>query len=223
MGLEDKIGKGAFFFIGVIVVALFFIWFVRQDSGLERNPLDFGIKADNSTGSFGIGFDANVLGLFSNDAGFLSAVSAKRVDAFFCPQDNCADKLIERIDSAQNSLFIAIYSFTHDGIADAVVRAEQRGVEVMVVFDNDQSLNEASDDEKLVQAGVKVARRNGSGYMHNKFAVIDGNVVATGSFNYSMNADTRNEENLVFIESGEIADKFKADFDLIWDKSIEAS
>ena len=59
---------------------------------------------------------------------------------------------------------------------------------------------------------VAVAIRNGSGIMHNKFSVIDDNFVATGSFNYSANADTRNEENLVFIQSAEIANQFEKDF-----------
>ena len=59
--------------------------------------------------------------------------------------------------------------------------------------------------------------------MHNKFAVIDAKLVATGSFNYSQNADTKNEENLVFINDSVIASEFKNDFDLIWDKSVQVS
>ena len=168
--------------------------------------------------------DLNSSGLliYSSNMPLQPAVSLSKVDVFFCPEDNCANQLIREIDSSKKSVYIAIYSFTHDGIADSLIRARSRGVEVKVIFDYDQSTNKSSDDERIFAAGIPIARRNGSGYMHNKFTIIDGNFVATGSFNYSQNADEKNDENLVFIESADIASKFKSDFDYLWDISDKA-
>ena len=196
---------GLIFFILIVLFAGLFIFSVRQENN-ATNPFDglFATTDSNATSYYGT-----------------SAVEEKvsNVEVYFCPADSCADKLVKKIDSAKSSLYIAIYSFTLDEISDAVIRAKKRGVEVKVIYDSDQSKNDASDDERLSDEGIMVAYRNGSGYMHNKFTIIDLNIVATGSFNYSNNADTKNEENLVFFQSGVIAEKFKQNFDIIWVKS----
>ncbi|MFA7133563.1 MAG: phospholipase D-like domain-containing protein [archaeon] len=211
MGLkENKSGGGIVFFILVILFAGLFIFSVRQDNNAE-NPFDglfTGLSvSDSNKNSFE----------YYSQSSFIESPSL--VETYFCPIDACGDKLIKKIDFADSNIFIAIYSFTHDGLSDAVIRAKKRGVDVWVIYDSDQSKNSASDDELLINEGVRVAYRNGSGYMHNKYTIIDMNLVATGSFNYSNNADTRNEENLVFIQSEDVASAFKKNFDEIWSKS----
>jgi len=138
---------------------------------------------------------------------------------FFCPEDKCADQLISKINSAQSTLDIAIYSFTHDEIGAALIDAKNRGVSVRVVFDYTQASNEYSEDEKMMQAGIPIRVRKASGYMHNKFTVIDGNFVATGSFNYSANADEKNDENLIFLWSKDLATQYAAEFEELWAQS----
>ncbi len=196
---------GLIFFIIVLFIAGVFIFFVRMENNAS-NPLD----------ALFISSDTNTIGYYN---GPVVEEKATLVEAYFCPADSCADKLVKKIDSAKSSLYIAIYSFTLDDISDAVIRAKKRGVEVKVIYDSDQSKNAASDDERLSNEGISVAYRNGSGYMHNKFTIIDMNIVATGSFNYSNNADTRNEENLLFLQSSGLAEAFKQNFDIIWGKS----
>jgi phosphatidylserine/phosphatidylglycerophosphate/cardiolipin synthase-like enzyme len=148
-------------------------------------------------------------------------VSTNNLSVYFCPQDECANELVKRIDSAKESMYIAIYSFTQDDIASAVLRAKERGVEIRIVFDYDQSKNDSSVDEKLIEAGIPVKRLDGSGYMHNKFTIIDGSIVSTGSFNYSKNANEKNNENLLFIKNSDLASLYKSDFDLLWEKAAK--
>lgn len=208
MGFDDSKSNssGLIFFIIVVLVAGLFIFSVRQENNAS-NPFDgmFVSNADSNTPSY---YGAPVV-----------EEKATLVEAYFCPADACADKLVKKIDLAKSSIYIAIYSFTLDDISDAVIRAKKRGLDVKVIYDSDQSKNDASDDERLGNEGINIAYRNGSGYMHNKFTIIDMNIVATGSFNYSNNADTRNEENLVFIESSTLAEKFKENFDDIWSRA----
>lgn len=200
--------SGKLFFFGVVAVAVFVVLFAKGGDLLPQTD-EFVIP--NNSALFGAGFDSNTAQkIVVNETG---------VEVYFCPRDECANKLIQRIDSANSSIYIAIYSFTHDEIASALIRAKERGLDVRVVFDYDQSKNDSSDDEKLQMSGILVALRNGSGYMHNKFTVIDGNIVATGSFNYSQNADTRNDENLIFIVGEGVAVKYKKDFDRLWELS----
>ena len=61
----------------------------------------------------------------------------------------------------------------------------------------------------------------GSGLMHNKFAVIDGRTVLTGSFNWTITADTKNDENLLVITDKELAQKYVKQFNRLWAKSGE--
>lgn len=186
--------SGLWFFLFIIMLALFLI------------NLQGGISSSSFAG----------LGLNFGAPQQQSQSASNQIEVFFCPQDRCADQLIAKIDSAQKSIYVAIYSFTLDGVADALIRAERRGVEVKVIFDYGQASGVSSDDEKLAAAGIPIELRNGSGYMHNKFIIIDGELVGTGSFNYSANADEKNDENLIFILDAGLAKKYKADFDQIW-------
>lgn len=214
MGLPGKenSSSGMIFLIIVVVLAIGIIFVARGDNSSTMPSFDFNSTEYSSL----FGMNNTVSDANASSTSLWPSFDSTKAEVFFCPQDSCAEHLIQKIDSAKDSLYIAIYSFTHDGIADAVIRAKERGVDVKVIFDYDTSANTSSDDEKLASSGVSVARRNGSGIMHNKFSVIDNTVVATGSFNYSNNADTRNEENLIFIESKKVAQQFNQDFNSIW-------
>lgn len=242
IGSGNKFGSTWFVVVAVIVL-IAVIGYVRWDNNAGAPSLTFNNGGNQSMNpADSNSYSQNILGLFgggsvsqngdnqgqavnNSGAGQVSETDSEgvKVTAYFCPQDACADKLITQIDGAQKTLHIAIYSFTHDEIADAVIKAKERGVEVKVIFDYDQSNNSSSDDEKLSDAGVNITRRKSPGYMHNKFAIIDGRIVSTGSFNYSQNADTRNEENLVFISDAGVADRFERDFNLLWDLATEDS
>jgi phosphatidylserine/phosphatidylglycerophosphate/cardiolipin synthase-like enzyme len=140
------------------------------------------------------------------------------VIAYFCPDDACDDVLISEIDKAQKTVHIAIYSFTLENVRDALIRAKARGVEVMVVFDKQQAGSQYSvyDNLKALKFDVRVDGH--SDYMHNKFAVIDGKTVVTGSYNWSKHATDGNDENFVVITSGFIAALYEQEFQEIWDE-----
>ncbi len=153
----------------------------------------------------------------------LSIVSPSEPDSivpYFCPSNFCGQQLIQRINAAQKTIDVAIYSFTLDSVSDALIAAHQRGVSVRVLFDSGQASSEYSEDEKLAKAGILVKRMNlEKGIMHNKYLVIDSQLVGTGSFNYSQNASQFNRENLVFISNPETAQQFEKDFERLWNNS----
>ncbi|MFH1773742.1 MAG: phospholipase D family protein [Methanobacteriota archaeon] len=136
---------------------------------------------------------------------------ANAYEVYFCPEDSCSIQIIKAIDSAQTSVYVAIYSFTLDSIADALIRAKSRGVDVKVVMEKSQ-VGKGSEYERLKNAGIDVRLDKNQDFMHNKFAVIDGKIVATGSFNWSLHADTKNDENLLIIYLKELARKYEEEF-----------
>ena len=138
---------------------------------------------------------------------------------FFCPADNCAQALIDQINNADSSIHIAIYSFTLDSISEALVNAHARGVEVKIVFEKTQ-ISKYSQYEKMLESGIDVRKDSNPAYMHNKFAVIDGKIVITGSYNWSERASEKNDENLLIISSEGLAEEYEKSFRKIFEMSI---
>ena len=56
----------------------------------------------------------------------------------------------------------------------------------------------------------------------HKVFLIDTLCVITGSMNPTAGGNERNDENLLIICDEEIAKKFKAEFDRVWEEAIEA-
>ncbi|MEM1520850.1 MAG: phospholipase D family protein [Candidatus Korarchaeum sp.] len=138
-----------------------------------------------------------------------------RVEALFCPEDGCSKAVISLFDRANETIDVAVYSFTHPDIADALIRAKERGVRVRVILEGEQ-VTSYSQYGKLKSAGIDVILDKNEYLMHNKFAVVDGKVVATGSFNYTVAADRRNDENLVMILDEATAGGFEKEFEEMW-------
>jgi len=138
-----------------------------------------------------------------------------RVNALFCPEDGCSRAIISLFDRANETIDVAVYSFTHPDIAEALVRAKERGVRVRVILEAEQ-LTSYSQYGRLRSAGIEVMLDRNEYLMHDKFAIIDGKVVVTGSFNYTVAADERNDENLVIISDESVAERFEGEFEEMW-------
>lgn len=145
----------------------------------------------------------------------------KYVSAYFSPNRGADDVVIGFIDGCTTFCDVAVYSFTHNEIADALLRAHRRGVTIRVLIDAVQSANAYSDDESLEAAGIAVRRDTQAGAMHNKFLIGDsrdgGRAVLTGSFNFTANAAERNAENFVIVRLQYAADAYREEFERIWE------
>jgi phosphatidylserine/phosphatidylglycerophosphate/cardiolipin synthase-like enzyme len=145
----------------------------------------------------------------------------KYASVYFSPNRHAADTVIGFIDRTVTSLDIAVYSITHDRIADAIIRAHQRGVAVRVLMDKTQAGGKYADDERMEAAGIPVYRDRVTGLMHAKYALSDvgseQRAVAAGSFNWTLNADTKNVEHLTVLRLKYIVDEFQAHFEEIWE------
>jgi len=138
------------------------------------------------------------------------------VSAYFSPKLGAADQVVGFIDRCEHTLDIAVYSLTHNDIAEAIKRAQLRGVRIRVLTDYLQSRGQGSDDEALEDEGIPVRRDTQPGAMHHKFCIGDRKAIITGSFNWSLNADQRNAENFVVIRLSYIVKTFQAEYNRIW-------
>ncbi|MCH7921987.1 MAG: phospholipase D family protein [Nitrospinae bacterium] len=141
------------------------------------------------------------------------------LSVYFGPRQSIDKPLIAIFDNAQRSIHVAMFSFTLDSYADALIRAHERGVEVKVVLDKGQARGRGSDARKLEAAGIPVRYGAGSGLMHHKFSIVDGRLVTTGSYNATWRGTHRNNENVVVIVDQKVARSFEDEFRFLWDES----
>ena len=64
-----------------------------------------------------------------------SGMNAEVLGVYFTPPANAAAAIVKAIDASDREVLVQAYGFTHNGIAQALVRAHQRGVKVRVLLD----------------------------------------------------------------------------------------
>lgn len=143
--------------------------------------------------------------------------AAGLVEYAFTPGGNCAGVVIKWIQKANNTIHVMIYSFTLDNIRDALIQAKNRGVDVKVVMDREQTAsNQGTEYQALKNAGVDVRLGSSSRDVHHKVAIIDGHIIITGSFNWSKAGNEDNNENLVVLDNQTWATSYEEQFQRIY-------
>jgi phosphatidylserine/phosphatidylglycerophosphate/cardiolipin synthase-like enzyme len=137
------------------------------------------------------------------------------------PENFIANELVARINAAKNSIHIAAFEFDLEQVAEALIAAEKRGVEVLWVTDDEYGIEADQDDgldlfDKMKSAGVGVRDDQRGGLMHNKFFIFDQEVVWTGSTNITSNGTLLNNNNVVAIDSRELAAIYEREFQEMW-------
>jgi phosphatidylserine/phosphatidylglycerophosphate/cardiolipin synthase-like enzyme len=151
------------------------------------------------------------------------------VQTCFSPLGKCAAHILREIEQAKKELFVAVYAFTSDDLAGALVQAKKRGVSVQVIIDrefdaaNENSKGKYFDAQRIPLrrvSGLKMkAQEKDAGLMHQKFAVIDRKIVFTGSYNWTHSAESFNDENLLlFRDAGPLAEEYRRAFFRLWER-----
>ena len=150
---------------------------------------------------------------------FLFAGLAFGAEAYFSPNGGIQNQLIRRINASKTTIDIAVYSFTSGEIAQALADAHKRGVTVRVIRDLSQTANKHDEDTLLERDGIAVKVLTGRpphGVMHDKFAIFDGNVIETGSFNWTVNGEKYSHENALFFDDPKLIEAFEKEFERLW-------
>jgi phosphatidylserine/phosphatidylglycerophosphate/cardiolipin synthase-like enzyme len=132
------------------------------------------------------------------------------IEVYFSPKGGCTEAVVRELNAAKTSVLVQAYSFTSASIAKALLESHKRGVKLQVIVDKSQRTEKYSEADFLVNVGIPVQIDAKHAIAHNKIMVIDGQVVVTGSFNFTKNAEENNAENLLVIRSPELAAKYAA-------------
>jgi len=130
------------------------------------------------------------------------------VEVYFSPNGGCTAAIVDHLTNARSEILVQAYSFTSAPIAKALVDAHKRGVKVEVILDKSQRSERYTSATFLANMRVPVYIDARHAIAHNKVMIIDRKTVITGSFNFTKAAEEKNAENLLIIQSQELAGKY---------------
>ncbi len=156
-----------------------------------------------------------------HDLGASHFTDGTRVRSYFSPTDQATLRgVLPLIDGATQALDVALFFFTSQPLADALVAAKQRGVSVRLILDAGGASNAYSKHGMLCDQGIPVKVENWGGKSHSKWAVADaalpGAAVVFGSMNWTASGDTQNDENTLWVRNSAFAAGFHAEFERQW-------
>ncbi len=137
----------------------------------------------------------------------------------FTPGEPCNIKLIKFIQSAKESLDIAIFDINLDKLVHEIL-IQSKKVKVRILVDRREAKGRSTLVPLLLKAGANVRYGRQKGIMHNKFIIVDSKIMETGSFNYTNGAAFKNNENQVYLSTPEVVTKYKARFEKIWENGF---
>jgi len=138
------------------------------------------------------------------------------INVYFAPEDNVEKIIYGRIKKAEKSIKFMQFSFTSDQIGELIIEKFKEGIAVEGVFEKKGSGTEYSEYTKMKIEDIPVRLDRNTGVMHHKVIIIDDYRVITGSFNISKNANNKNDENIIIIDSRELASKYIEEFNRIY-------
>ena len=140
-------------------------------------------------------------------------VASMIIASCFTPSTaSCESLVVDQIDHANRTVLVQAYSFTNNAIAAALVRANARGVAVLVIADKSQRTERSTKIAALVRAGIRVMEDYKPAIAHNKVMIFDGSRVFTGSYNFTESAEHRNAENGILLDDPKAVAAFISNF-----------
>jgi phosphatidylserine/phosphatidylglycerophosphate/cardiolipin synthase-like enzyme len=143
----------------------------------------------------------------------LVAGAPPSIDVFFSPKGGCTEAVIREINGARHEVLVQAYSFSSKPIAEALIAAKTRGVQVSILLDKSNENEQYSDLSLFVEQGLAPLVDTHHAIAHNKVMVIDHKTVITGSFNFTHQAEAENAENLLIIKgNAALAKSYRSHF-----------
>ncbi len=142
------------------------------------------------------------------------------VEIYFAPKAQVLAAIQKEIAAAESNVRFMAFSFTLDALAGTLLDRAEDGITVEGVFETRGSETAYSELRPLRCAGLNM-RQDGNRYtMHHKVFIVDDDTVITGSFNFSDNAISSNDENLVIIRDRDLAKQYIDEFNRVMSQAI---
>ena len=143
-----------------------------------------------------------------------------RIDTYFSPDDGVLAALVPVLESARESIYFLAYSFTSNQLGEIVRQKAEAKRTIAGVMDDEQvRSNQGTEFDPFRQADLDVRLDGIDGLMHHKVFIVDEKIVVMGSYNFSQNAEERNDENLLIIYDPVIAEQFLFEFQRVQEQA----
>lgn len=129
------------------------------------------------------------------------SVGNQKLEMWFFPDSaKGAEKLKKLIRSAKKSIRVAMFTWTRQDLAEEILAARERGIEVEVALDRHSSENISAKINKFfLESGIPLFHNQGGGLLHHKCLIIDGKILVNGSANWTHYAFSRNDDCMVIL------------------------
>jgi phosphatidylserine/phosphatidylglycerophosphate/cardiolipin synthase-like enzyme len=124
-------------------------------------------------------------------------------------------RLLSLIEGARHSIRVAMYTWTHPELTEAIIRAHQRGVSVEVILDRGQANGVGRKSlKRLINARVPIWLSTGQKLLHHKCMWVDGEILVNGSANWTGAAFSRNKDCFFILH--DLTKEQKAKLEQMW-------
>ena len=137
-------------------------------------------------------------------------------EVHFSPGDDCRLRIQDLLRESRASIDICVFTITDDRITEAVIEAAARGVRTRIIGDNEKAFDPGSDMHRLAEAGIPIRLDTSHNHMHHKFAVFDGRIAISGSYNWTRSASEHNQENIIVTNDPRFLQLFLKQFEHLW-------
>ena len=141
----------------------------------------------------------------------------------FARSESVADVITGLLHETTRSIDGALYRFNHPGLAQAMEAAAQRGVRVRLLVDGNKYRESRSTQELLAGAllpfRLAFGRQGRGSKMHHKFVVLDQRTVLTGSYNWTLESEDENQENILILRDPYSVHAYSEEFEALWSEA----
>lgn len=129
-------------------------------------------------------------------------IGGQNVELWMLPDPGAEKRLLQLLNSAKKTIKIAMFTWTHQKLTQAIIDAKKRGVTIEAVIDQSSTRGASKwAFECLKKGGVEPRTSLGNGLMHHKFAYIDSSLLIHGSTNWTKSAFEKNEDCFVVLHN----------------------
>lgn len=136
---------------------------------------------------------------------------------YFSPGDDCLNAILSHIQKCKQRIDICVFTISDNRISREIENSFRRGVRVRILTDTPKLHDKGSDIYRLASYGLHVRVDDFDTHMHHKFAIFDGKIVLTGSYNWTRSAAVANEENILITDDPLTLKPFQKEFDRLWE------
>jgi len=219
--IRDDNDKKALMHNKILIVDNHIVWIGSGNYtvySFYRNSENFLKIRDNKIAEY---YNKKFMTLYNNlDNISIEPYIDRELEIYFSKDSDIESRIIELIRASKVEIDIMMFAFTNRDIANELLRAKERGVEVKIVIDRTQNRYQRANSiyNYLKLKGIDIELDRNRFKLHNKVMIIDSNITIIGSYNYTKKANSINDENILIIKDRELTEKYIGEFKKIKSK-----